>query len=85
METELKIAKVRTSMHLLVERLSNGKTYTDRIEVREMKDGVRLTIDMQDNDVGKDQVILTLHEARSLASMLNEMARKVAKRPSYKP
>lgn len=77
-----RIPKLRTSMHLLLMR-TNGKV--DRVEVMELRDSVKLIIDLDNDNIGNQSVCLSLPEASTLSDMLNRMRRKVAERAEWKP
>jgi hypothetical protein len=68
---------VRHAMHLIVPKLS-GKT--TRIVVLEMKAGVRLSLDVDDDGIGVKHVDLAFTEATKLAEMLHAIRRRAVER-----
>lgn len=79
----LRTAKVRTSMHLLLPHMKdNGH---DRVEVREGKDRVVLTLDIDNDGIGMKSVEMSLVEATALADFINRIRRKVAERLNWMP
>lgn len=70
-------------MHLLLPKLKgNGH---DRVEVREGKDRVVLTLDLDNDGIGMKSVEMSLPEASTLADLINRVRRKVAERKDWKP
>lgn len=73
---------VRHAMHLIVPK-ANGKAA--RLVVLEMKAGVRLSLDMDDDGIGVKHVDLSFTEAVKLADMLNTIRRRAWDRKEWLP
>jgi hypothetical protein len=74
--------KVRQSMILIVP-LASDPNKTGQVAVCENKDTVTLTI--EDSNGVNRSVKLTLPEARTVATHLNMICNRIAKRPAHKP
>lgn len=77
-----RMPRVRHAMHLIVPR-SGGKV--TRVTVVEMKTGVRLSLDIDDDEIGVKHVDLALTETCKLSDMLNAIRRRVVARKAYAP
>jgi hypothetical protein len=71
---------VRHAMNLLIPK-KNGKTC--RIEVAEMRAGVRLVLDLDNDGIGTKEAVLSITEANKLAEILNAIRRRVVARKEF--
>ena len=71
-------------MHLLIPRVHGEIVRQTRLSVTETRDGIRLSLDTDDDGIGVKHVDLSLPEACDLASMLSRIRRRVASRPGYR-
>jgi hypothetical protein len=70
-------------MHLIVPKAGGKST---RVVILEMKTGVRLSLDVDDDGIGAKHVDLSLPEAIKLSDMLGAVRRRVfARRKSVGP
>jgi hypothetical protein len=72
----------RHAMHLIVPKPS-GKLV--RIVVLELKAGVRLSLDLDDDGIGVKHVDLAFTEAAKLCEMLNTIRRRGVERKGWAP
>jgi hypothetical protein len=71
---------VRHAMHLLIPKKPSG---FHRVEVRELRNAVRLSLDLDDDGIGVKAVDLSFTEANKLADMLNAIRRRVVDRKEW--
>ena len=77
-----RLATLRHAMHLLI---PNTKGKINRLVLLELRDGLRLSLDLDDDGIGVSSVDLSCSEAIKLGDMLNTMRRRVATRPGWMP
>jgi hypothetical protein len=72
--------KARHAMHLFIPRMKAGQVVEGKLAVTELKDGVQITVDVDDDGIGVKSLNLSLSEATKLADMLNRVRRHVVER-----
>lgn len=85
-----RVSKVRHAMNLLVPRSVAFKDGSSRIEhakieVLEMKAGVRLSLDLNNDGIGVRSIDLSMTEATTLAGLLNRVRLLVKNRKDWEP
>ena len=73
---------VRHAMRLTIPKKNDR---SGLVEVREMKAGVRLSLDVDDDGIGVKHVDLSISETSKLSDMLNAIRRRVVVRKGWLP
>jgi hypothetical protein len=79
--------KARHAMHLFIPRVKPDGVVEGKLTITELKDGVKISLDVDDDGIGVKSLNLSLSEATKLADMLNRVRRHVVERQrnGYQP